>query len=69
MTQLTNHQTNLTVFNINKKGEDGEYLWSDIKAWEYKRQKNLKQQMVRCVYFDDGVCIDRGLITSISFLP
>ena len=57
----------LTIFNINKKDEHGEYIWSLRNIWRYnekkKAEKKPKQVILRCGYFDDGHCITRGCIT------
>ena len=58
----------LTVFNINKKGENGECSWSLDDIWRYnedkKKEKKTKQVIIRCGHYEDGAkCIERGCLT------
>ena len=48
----------LTMFNINKKGENGEHLWNLDDIWRYnenkQKEKRTKQVVIRCGCCDDG---------------
>ena len=55
--------SNLTIYNINKKGIDNECVWSEKDIWKYIEGKEKRLQIVRCGYYDDGRCMDRGLVT------
>lgn len=64
---LNTDMEDLSIFDINKKNDNGEYLWTFDDIWKYNEEKRkggkTKQVIVRCGYYNDGKCIHRGLIT------
>ena len=63
----------LTTFNINKKGQNGEYLWSLDDIWRCnenkQREKKTKQVIIRCGCYDDGEkYIERWCITRNNYV-
>ena len=54
----------LTVYNLNKKNENGEYIWSDKDVYKHnqkmKKENNTKQVIWKCGYYtEEQKCIKR----------